>query len=102
MPFVSLMLFLDPFEDLVTCLDSEIPLRKKILSGIVYRYTSNNYKVTYCVKTFQHLFTRAPVHMESLRFPVVFVCKKLFLNNYVISLVHPLLSAALQPSFNAC
>ena len=27
--FVSLMLFLDPFADLVTCLDSEIPLRKK-------------------------------------------------------------------------
>ena len=77
-------------------------LEKKILSGIVYRYTCSNYKVTYYVKAFQHFFTRASEHMESFRFPVVFACETLFLSNYAISSVHPLLCAALQPSFNLC
>ena len=57
------MLFLDPLADLVTCLDSKIPLRKKILSGIVYYYTCRNCKVTYYRKTFQHFFTKACEHM---------------------------------------
>ena len=57
------MLFLDPLADLVTCLDSKIPLKKKILFGIVYCYTCSNCQVTYYGKTFQHFFTRASEHM---------------------------------------
>ena len=57
------MLFLDLLADLVTCLDSKIPLIKKILSGIVYRYTCRNCKVTYYGKTFRHYFTRTSEHM---------------------------------------
>ena len=32
-------------------------LGKKIRSGIIYRYTCSNWKVTYYVKTFRHFFT---------------------------------------------
>ena len=39
--------YLDQRAYLVTCLDSKIPSRKKILSGIVYRYTYSNCKATY-------------------------------------------------------
>ena len=38
-------------------------LKKKILSGIVYRYTCSNCKVTYYGKMFRHFFTRASEHM---------------------------------------
>ena len=62
---VSLTLFLDPLADLVTCLDSKIPLRKKILSGIIYRYMCSNCKVTYYRKTVSNFFTRAFEHMET-------------------------------------
>ena len=55
------MLFSDPLADLITCLDSKIPSRK-ILPGIVYRYTCSNCKVTYYGKTFRHFFTRASEH----------------------------------------
>ena len=57
------MLFLDPLADLLTCLDSKIPSRKKILSGIVYRYTCINCKITYYGKTFRHFFARACKHV---------------------------------------
>ena len=36
---------------------------KKVLSGIVYRYTCSNCKVTYYEKTFRHFFTRASGHI---------------------------------------
>ena len=62
---VSLTLFLDPLADLVTGLDSKILLRKKILSGIFYRYTWGNCKVTNYGKTFSNFFTRAFEHMET-------------------------------------
>ena len=35
------------------------PLEKKIRSGIIYRYTCSNCKVTYYGKTFGHFYTRA-------------------------------------------
>ena len=38
-------------------------LEKKIHSGIIYRYTYSNCKVTYYGKTFRHFFTRATEHM---------------------------------------
>ena len=57
------MLFLDPLAEWVTCLDSKIPSR--ILSGIVYRYTSSNCKVTYYGKTFRQFFTRASGQMRT-------------------------------------
>ena len=38
-------------------------LEKKIRSGIIYRYTCSNYKVTYYRKTFRHFYTRAVEHM---------------------------------------
>ena len=38
-------------------------MRKKILSGIIYRHTCSNCKVTYYGKTFCHFYTRAVVHM---------------------------------------
>ena len=53
---VRLILFLDPLADLVISLDSKIPSKKKILSGIVYRYTCSNCKVTYYRKSFQQFF----------------------------------------------
>ena len=39
--------------------------KKKIHSGIVYRYTCTNCKVTYYGKTFCHFFTRVSGHMET-------------------------------------
>ena len=39
------------------------PLEKKICSGIIYRYTCSNCKVTYYGKTFCHFYTRAAEHM---------------------------------------
>ena len=38
-------------------------LEKKIRSGIIYRYTCSNCKVTYYGKTFPHFYTRAAEHM---------------------------------------
>ena len=38
-------------------------LEKKICSGIIYRYTCSNCKVTYYGKTFRHFYTRATEHM---------------------------------------
>ena len=38
-------------------------LEKKIRSGIIYRYTCSNCKVTYYGKTFRHFYTRAAEHM---------------------------------------
>ena len=40
------------------------PLEKKILSGIIYRYTCSNFKVTYHRKTFSHFYTRVTEQME--------------------------------------
>ena len=39
------------------------PLEKKIRSGIIYRYTYSNCKVTYYGKNFCHFYTRAAEHM---------------------------------------
>ena len=39
------------------------PLEKKIRSGIIYRYTCSNCKVTYYGKTFRHFYTRAAEHV---------------------------------------
>ena len=39
------------------------PLEKKIRSGIIYRYTCSNCRVTYYGKTFRHFYTRAVEHM---------------------------------------
>ena len=39
------------------------PLEKKICSGIIYRYTFINCKVTYYRTTFCHNYTRATEHM---------------------------------------
>ena len=39
------------------------PLEKKIRSGIIYRYTCSNCKITYYGKTFHHFYTRAAKHM---------------------------------------
>ena len=47
-PFCKLNVVLDPLADLVTCLDSKIPLEK-----IVFRYTCSNCKVTNYEKTFR-------------------------------------------------
>ena len=38
-------------------------LEKKIRSGIIYRYTCSNCKVTYYGKTLRHFYTRAAEHM---------------------------------------
>ena len=38
-------------------------LEKKIRSGIIYRYTCSNCKVTYYGKTFRHFYTKAAEHM---------------------------------------
>ena len=38
-------------------------LEKKICSGIIYRYTCSNCKVTYCGETFCHFYTRVAEHM---------------------------------------
>ena len=57
------MLFSYALADLVTCLDSKIPLKKKMLSRMVYRYTCSKCKVTCRGKTFRHFFTRAPEQM---------------------------------------
>ena len=38
-------------------------LKKEICSGIIYRYTCSNCKVTNYGKTYRHLFTRAAEHM---------------------------------------
>ena len=38
-------------------------LKKKIHSGIIYRYTCSNCKVTYYGKTFRLFYTRAAEHM---------------------------------------
>ena len=38
-------------------------LEKKIRSGIIYRYTCSNRKITYYGKTFRHFYTRAAEHM---------------------------------------
>ena len=40
-------------------------LDKKILSGMVYRYTCSSCKVAYYGKTFRHFFTRASELMET-------------------------------------
>ena len=56
-PFCKLnIIFRFTCADLVTCLDSINSLKKKILPGIVYRYTCRNCKVTYYRKTFRHFF----------------------------------------------
>ena len=39
------------------------PLEKKIRSGIIYRYTSSNCKVSYYGKNFHHFYTRLAEHM---------------------------------------
>ena len=38
-------------------------LKKKIPSGIVYRYTCRNCKFTYCGKIYRHFFIRAAEHL---------------------------------------
>ena len=38
-------------------------LEKKTRTGIIYRYTCSNYKVTYYGRTFRHFYTRAAEHM---------------------------------------
>ena len=40
------------------------PLEKKIQSGIIYRYTCSNCKVTFYGKTFRHFYTRAVEQMR--------------------------------------
>ena len=40
-------------------------LDKKMLSGIVYGYTCNNFNVTYYGITYQHFFTIVSEHMET-------------------------------------
>ena len=40
-------------------------LQKKILPDIVYRYMCSNCKVTYYVKTYRHVFTRAAELMDN-------------------------------------
>ena len=47
---------LDLTVDVRHCFDLKIHLRKKISSGIIYRYTCSNYKVTYYGKTFHHFY----------------------------------------------
>ena len=39
------------------------PLEKKIRSGIIYRQTRSNYKVTYYGKTLRHFYARVAEHM---------------------------------------
>ena len=39
------------------------PLKKKFRSGMIYRYTCSNFKVTFHGKTFCHFYTRAAEHM---------------------------------------
>ena len=39
------------------------PLEQKIRSGIIYRYTCSNCKVTYYGKTFRHFYTREAEHV---------------------------------------
>ena len=40
------------------------PLEKKIRSGIIYRYTCSNCKVTYYGTTFRHFYTRVAEYMR--------------------------------------
>ena len=46
-----------------TLFQFEDSLEKKIRSGLIYRYTCSNCKVTYYGKTFRHFYTRAAEHM---------------------------------------
>ena len=46
-----------------TLFQFEDSLERKIRSGLIYRYTCSNCKVTYYGKTFRHFYTRAAEHM---------------------------------------
>ena len=52
-----------PYCKLKIIFRSKCPLEKKTRSGIIYRYTCSNCKVTYYGKTFCHFYTRVAEHM---------------------------------------
>ena len=62
-PFCKLNVVFRSTCSLSNLLRFKYSLEKKILSGIVYRYTCSNCKVTYDGKTFQCFFTRASGQM---------------------------------------
>ena len=63
LPYCKLKIIFRSKCRLNTLFRSKDPLEKKIRSGIIYRYTCSNCKVTYYGKTFHHFYTRAAEHM---------------------------------------
>ena len=58
------MLFLDPLPDLLTCLDSKVPLRKK---SYLERYVAIRVVIARLLITdnFSYIFVRAPKHTRT-------------------------------------
>ena len=63
LPFCKLKIIFRSKCRLNTLLRFKDSLEKKIRSGIIYRCTCSNCKVTYYGKTFRHFYTRAAEHM---------------------------------------
>ena len=63
LPFCKLKIIFRSKCRLNTLFHFKDSLEKKIRSGIIYRYTCSNCKVTYYGKTFRHFYTRAAEHM---------------------------------------
>ena len=63
LPFCKLKIIFRSKFRLNTLFRFKDSLEKKIRSGIIYRYTCSNCKVTYYGKTFLHFYTRAAEHM---------------------------------------
>ena len=63
LPFCKLKIIFRSKCRLNTLFHFKDSLEKEIHSGIIYRYTCSNCKVTYYGKTFRHFYTRAAEHM---------------------------------------
>ena len=64
LPFCELKIIFRSKCGLNTLFRFKDSLEKKIRSGIIYRYTCSNCKVTYYGKTFRYFYTRAAEHMR--------------------------------------
>ena len=69
-------------------------LVKKIISGIVYRYTCSNCKVTYYGKTFRYFFTRAFEHIgtSNLAGKRIKNAKELAISEHLLQCDSPIIS----------
>ena len=63
LPFFKLKIIFRSKCRLNTLFHFKDSLEKKIRSGIIYRYTCSNCKLTYYGKTFRHFYTRAAEYM---------------------------------------